>query len=173
MRKLVIILLLMATICCCTEKAEKQAGGLSVALPFEKFPRKYTCDGDNISPPVEIDGVSKKARTMAIIMDDPDAHYFTHWIVWNIPANVSLIPENIPAEPVVSEPINAVQGVNDFKSIGYGGPCPPFGIHKYRIQVYVLDTYLSLKPGSTKKELENAMKGHILQHAVVMAEYSR
>jgi len=173
MKKFVVILLLLATVCCCTEKAEKQAGGLSVVLPFEKFPKKYTCDGEDVSPPIEISGVSEKAKSIAIIMDDPDARHFTHWIIWNIPANVSVIPEDIPPEPIISKPINAVQGKNDFKNIGYGGPCPPFGIHKYRMQVYILDSYLSLRPGSRRGDLENAMKGHILQYASVTADYGR
>lgn len=185
MKKFVLVFLLVLLAGCAgKEEVEKQitpeetlTPGLEVSLPFETFPKKYTCDGVNVSPPIEIKGVSEKAKSIAIIMDDPDAPLgvFTHWVIWNIPANVSLIPEGVPTEPVVDEPISAVQGKNDFGKIGYGGPCPPplGGAHKYRIKVYVLDAFLNLEPGATKAELENAMKGHILQYAVVTASYGR
>ncbi|AEA47793.1 YbhB/YbcL family Raf kinase inhibitor-like protein [Archaeoglobus veneficus] len=154
------------------DKVEKE---FTVKLPFKTFPEKYTCNGEDVSPPIAIEGVSKEAKSIAIIMDDPDAPLgtFTHWVIWNIPANITSIPESIPPEPVVKEPISAVQGKNDFGRIGYGGPCPPSGVHNYKIKVYILDTFLNLDPGATKEELENAMKGHILQYAVVTASYGR
>ena len=184
MRKFILfVLIVFLAGCAGKEGVEKQImleetltpEGLKVSFPFESFPKKYTCDGEDVSPPIEISGVSEEAKSIAIIMDDPDAPHgvFTHWVIWNIPANVSLIPEGIPAEPVISEPISAVQGKNDFNRIGYGGPCPPFGVHKYRIRVYVLDTFLNLEPGATKEELKNAMKGHVLQYALVTASYGR
>ncbi len=174
MRSVLLLILSTALLLAgCSEKTEKYPE-LSVKLPFDSFPKKYTCDGMDISPPVEISGV-KGAKSLAIIMDDPDAPLgvFTHWVIWNIPANTTTIPEGIPAASEISKPIKAVQGKNDFGKIGYAGPCPPSGVHRYRVKVYALDTYLNLNPGSTKKDLEEAMKGHILQFGEATATYSR
>ncbi len=174
MRLMLLALLLTSLLVGCSEKTEKYPE-LSVSLPFDTFPRKYTCDGEDISPPIEISGVSGKAKSLAIIMDDPDAPLgvFTHWVIWNIPATTTSLPEAIPPVAEIAEPISAVQGTNDFGKIGYGGPCPPSGVHRYRIKVYALDTFLDLKPGSTKSELEEAMKGHIVQFGEVTATYGR
>ncbi len=167
------LLLFTALIAGCSQKTEKYPE-LSVNLPFDTFPKKYTCDGEDVSPPIEISGVGQKAKSLAIIMDDPDAPMgiFTHWVIWNIPANTSRLPEGIPPLEKVKE-LNAVQGKNDFGKIGYAGPCPPSGVHRYRVKVYALDTFLDLEPGSTKKDLEEAMKGHILQFGEATATYGR
>ncbi|MCS7144666.1 MAG: YbhB/YbcL family Raf kinase inhibitor-like protein, partial [Archaeoglobaceae archaeon] len=98
---------------------------------------------------------------------------FTHWLIWNIPPETVYIPEGIPKEPVVEKPIKAVQGKNDFGKIGYDGPCPPSGVHRYLFKLYVLDAELEIESLASKAELEKAMEGHILQFAVFEAIYGR
>jgi len=137
------------------------------------IPRPYTCDGINISPPLEWSGVPKQAKTIAIIADDPDAPGGTwvHWVLYNLPAeNIGLV-ENVPA----TENLRAggFQGKNDFGKLGYGGPCPPSGMHGYLFKVYALDADLPLKAGATKAELETAMQSHIIAQAELMGTYKR
>ena len=139
----------------------------------QPIPRPYTCDGVNISPPLEWNGTPKSAKTIAIIADDPDAPSGTwvHWVVYNLPAeNIGLV-ENLPA----TEDLKAggLQGMNDFKKIGYGGPCPPSGTHRYFFKVYAIDSELPLKAGATKADVEKAMQGHIVAQGQLMGTYSR
>lgn len=146
---------------------------LEVNLGFSQFPTEYTCDGRDVSPQIEISGLN--ATSIAIILDDPDAPSgaFTHWIIWNI-APADVIPENIPTTMNVTKPIKAVQGKNTGRTIGYSGPCPPPGKpHRYILKVYGLDKMLDLRPGSTKADLEKAMKGHIVQQGQAMATCGR
>ncbi|NJE26371.1 YbhB/YbcL family Raf kinase inhibitor-like protein [Thermococcus sp. MV5] len=142
----------------------------------ELIPSKYTCEGIDVSPPLHLEGLSDKAVSIAIIVDDPDAPIgtFTHWVAWNIPP-VAEIPEGVPKERVVESPIKAFQGKNDFGRIGYNGPCPPrgHGVHHYHFKIYVLDTTLDLKPGATKKELEKAIQGHVIQFGELVGLYER
>jgi len=139
----------------------------------EPIPRAYTCDGPNVSPALEWSGVPKSAKTLAIICDDPDAPSGTwvHWALYDLPAeNIGLV-ENMPA----TESLRAggFQGKNDFEKIGYGGPCPPSGTHRYFFKIYALDVQLPLKPGATKADLEKAMEGHIVGQAQLMGTYRR
>ncbi|MFX1486658.1 MAG: YbhB/YbcL family Raf kinase inhibitor-like protein [Promethearchaeota archaeon] len=146
---------------------------LDVRLEFTQFPRKYTCDGEDISPRIEIQGLN--AKSVAIICDDPDAPMgtFNHWVIWNIEPTDS-IPEGIPRGNEISKPIKATQGRSSFGRPGYGGPCPPRGKpHRYFFKVHGLDIRLDLPAGSSKKELEKAMEGHILQYGEAMATYGR
>ncbi|AEC52761.1 hypothetical protein PNA2_1846 [Pyrococcus sp. NA2] len=152
---------------------------LRVSSTFENnefIPAKYTCEGIDVNPPLKIEGLSDRAVSLVIIVDDPDAPggTFTHWIAWNIPP-VTEIPEGIPKEGVVERPIKMIQGRNDFGRIGYNGPCPPrgHGIHHYHFKIYVLDTKLDLKPGASRKELEKAMQGHIIQFGELVGLYER
>ena len=142
----------------------------------EFIPSKYTCEGIDVSPPLRLEGLSDKAVSIAIIVDDPDAPIgtFTHWVAWNIPPTEE-IPEGIPKEKVVETPIKVIQGRNDFGRIGYNGPCPPreHGVHHYHFKVYVLDTTLDLKPGASKRELEKAMEGHVIQFGELVGLYER
>jgi len=141
-----------------------------------KIPSKYTCDGADVSPPLQINGISGEAKTIALIVDDPDAPagVFTHWVIWNIPAEkIVSIPENLPKSPEIDEPVIALQGKNNFGKIGYNGPCPPSGEHRYFFKVYVLDTELNLNPGITKDELLKAIEGHVIQYAELYGVYSR
>ena len=133
-----------------------------------KIPEKYTCDGENINPPLKIEGVPKEAKSLVLIVDDPDAPIgtFLHWLVWNIPPETNFIEEN-------SLPEGAVQGRNDFGKENYGGPCPPFGTHRYFFKVYALDKVFDLPPGSTLKEVEKEMEGHILDQAQLVGLYQK
>lgn len=155
-----------------------QADGLEISSPSfsngETIPSKYTSDGQDISPPLNISGAD--GETLVIIMDDPDAPggTFTHWLIWNIPAETQEISEGIPQQERVSELGNAAQGANDFGEIGYGGPKPPKGErHEYRITVYTLDKKLNLSPGATKKELKESMEDQILQKNRISGFYER
>ena len=128
---------------------------------------KHTCDGENINPELRIEDAPMKAKSLALIMDDPDAPRGTwvHWVVWNIPADTKMIAKG-------NEP-EGVQGKTDFGTTGHGGPCPPSGIHRYFFKLYALDVSLNLREGSTKKDLENAMKGHIMEKAELVGLYKR
>jgi Raf kinase inhibitor-like YbhB/YbcL family protein len=120
----------------------------------EVIPSKYSCEGDNVSPPVQWDGVPAAARCLALICDDPDAPMGTwvHWVLYNLPTSVSNLPEHVPTSEILS--FGAKQGMNDFKRIGYGGPCPPPGkTHRYYFKLYALDVELALKPRAIKQEL--------------------
>jgi len=132
------------------------------------IPAKYACEGADISPPLVIGGVPSGARSLALIMDDPDAPIGTwvHWVVWNIPAQTREIPEN-------SLPAGSSQGKNDWKRNSYGGPCPPSGTHRYFFRLHALDTTLSLGPSTTKSDLERAMQGHVLAKGELMGTYRK
>lgn len=134
----------------------------------EKIPVKYTCDGENVNPPLEISDVPSNASTLALIMDDPDAPSGTwaHWLVWNIPPSASSIMEN-------SVPESAMQGKTSFGNNRYGGPCPPSGAHRYFFKLYALDTKLRLPSYSEAKDLEQALQGHILRQAELVGVYGR
>ncbi len=132
-----------------------------------KISQEFTCDGENISPPLTFSGIPSQSKSLALIMDDPDAPKgtFVHWVVWNI------APDKTSLEK--GEKIKAMIGKNDFGKAKYGGPCPPSGIHKYFFKLYALDSLLDLSKGSTKKELEKAMTGHIIEQASLVGKYSR
>ena len=137
------------------------------------IPSLYTCDGKNISPPLTWSGVPAGTKGFALIADDPDAPRGTwvHWVLWNLPATTKELKEALPLIPHL--PSGALQGKNDSGDSGYGGPCPPSGAHRYFFKLYALDGMLSLKTGTTKAQLEAAMKGHVLGHATLMGVYSR
>jgi Raf kinase inhibitor-like YbhB/YbcL family protein len=152
---------------------------LLVSIEFDKklFPKKHTCDGENISPRIMVERIT--SPYLACILFDPDAPRggYVHWIIWNIQARGERleIPENIPKEKEVKSPIAAVQGKNGAGRFGYIGPCPPTGeTHRYYFNIYGLDGPLSLAPGSTKQQLEEAMKGHMKQYGgQAIASYGR
>lgn len=137
------------------------------------IPKKYTCDGQDVSPPISWSGIPDKAKSIALIADDPDAPMGTwvHWVVYNLPANVTGLPEGVPSQKTLSN--GGMQGMTDFRRIGYGGPCPPGGTHRYFFKVYALDTEINLDPGVTKGQLLKAMEGHILAEGGVMGRYQR
>ena len=117
--------------------------------------------------------VPEQAQSLALIAEDPDAPggVFTHWLLYNIPPGVKELPEDVRRDETL--PNGARQGINDFGKIGYGGPCPPGGTHRYYFKLYALDTLLDLKPGATKEQLLDAIQGHLLAETEVMGKYSR
>ncbi|MBH8563222.1 YbhB/YbcL family Raf kinase inhibitor-like protein [Nostoc sp. CENA67] len=137
------------------------------------IPAKYTCDGADISPPLIWDEVPKGTQSIVLIVDDPDAPggTFVHWVVYDIPATIRQLPEKIAA--VKPLPDGGVQGKNDFGKLGYGGPCPPSGIHRYFFKIYALDQELSLPAGATKNQILTAIESHILAKADLIGRYKR
>ena len=142
-----------------------EAGGM--------IPAKYTCDGPDLSPPLRWADPPAGTQSYALIADDPDAPVGTwvHWVLWNIPAEASGLEENLSKS--ASLPNGAKQGTTDFRRIGYGGPCPPSGTHRYFFKLYALDTMLELPSSTTKRDLEGAMQGHILGQAELVGKYQR
>lgn len=137
------------------------------------IPAKYTCDGANISPQLSWENVPKDTKSFVLICEDPDAPMgtFTHWIMYDIPANIRELPENLPKDKVLEN--EAKQGTTDFKKLGYGGPCPPSGTHRYYFKLFALDTLLNLEPGVKKETLLKAMDSHIIAQGEIMGKYAR
>lgn len=137
------------------------------------IPKDYTCDGKDISPPLSWSELPEKTQSFALIMDDPDAPMGTwvHWVIYNIPATARGLAEDVPKDADL--PDGSRQGRNSWRRIGYGGPCPPSGTHRYFFKLYALDMVLTLASGATKDELLKAMEGHILVQAELMGRYSR
>ena len=136
---------------------------------------KYTADGEDISIPLKFENIGCNGKTIAIIMDDPDApstNPFVHWLIWNIPTTITEIPENISTSAKVESLNGAIQGKNDFGKFGYKGPNPPSGIHNYRINVYVLDIYLNLDSNASRNDLENNMQDHIIESSLLEGKYT-
>lgn len=144
----------------------------------QPIPKKYTGDGQDISPPLAVAGVPAEARELALIVDDPDAprpEPWVHWVMYKIPADVKQLDEGINPSLRVAQPGGALQGRNSWDRIGYGGPAPPegHGTHHYYFKLYALDEPLSLEPGLDKDRLLTAMDGHILAEAQVVGTYER
>jgi Raf kinase inhibitor-like YbhB/YbcL family protein len=141
--------------------------------PNELIPPKYTCDGQDISPSLAWQNVPETAQSLALICDDPDAPRgtFVHWVVYNLPASLTTLPEAVPHGPSLEQ--GGLQGKNDFGKIGYGGPCPPGGTHRYYFTLYALDQPLTLEPGVTKQQVLQAIAGHQLAKAQLMGRYRR
>ncbi|RUR86101.1 hypothetical protein PCC6912_09260 [Chlorogloeopsis fritschii PCC 6912] len=145
----------------------------SVLEENDFIPAKYTCDGADISPALSWDEPPPGTESFALIVDDPDAprRTFVHWVLYDIPATVRQLSEQIATVKTLSN--GGVQGKNDFGNLGYGGPCPPSGTHRYFFKLYALDKKLGLQPGATKNQLEAAMEGHILATAELVGRYQR
>ncbi len=143
----------------------------SVFRDGDYIPSKFTCDGDNVNPMLEIRNAPHGTKSFALIMDDPDASNgstWDHWLVWNIdPKTQYIMDDNLP--------FGSVQGKNSFGKESYGGPCPPRGnsAHRYMFELYALDMPLDLPQGASKTDLETAMQGHILEETVLMGKYGR
>lgn len=177
----IVILLSLTAMSKQPQRMEGMKGGdkMDILLKSPAFkngdliPSKYTCDGLDISPPLDWESIPEGTKSFAIIADDPDAPMGTwvHWVIFNIPPDEKGLPEGVPTERELSN--GARQGTNDFRRIGYGGPCPPGGTHRYFFKIYALDTLLDLKPGATKPQLLSAMKGHIIGQGELMGRYRR
>ena len=130
------------------------------------IPKKYTCDNQDINPPLSVEGTPKEAKSLTLVVDDPDAPggTFDHWVVWNIPPSTNKILEHT---------VPGMEGLNSARQKGYMGPCPPSGTHRYFFKVYALDTELSLGAKSTKRDLEKAMQGHTVAKGELIGLYHR
>jgi Raf kinase inhibitor-like YbhB/YbcL family protein len=141
--------------------------------PGEMIPKKYTCDGPDVSPPLAWAEVPEGTRSLALICDDPDAPVGTwvHWVYYNIPPDIDGLPENVSTQ---DKPVSGgTQGINDFRRKGYGGPCPPGGTHRYYFKLYALDIKLELKAGANKQTLLEAMQGHVRAETELVGKYRR
>lgn len=130
-----------------------------------RIPAKYTCLGEDINPLLNIENIPQGTQSLVLIVDDPDAPRgtFVHWVVYDIPVIAQIKEDSVPG----------TQGVNDFKTNGYGGPCPPSGTHRYFFKIYALDTRLNLPAGRTKAEIETAMKGHVIAQDECIGLFSK
>jgi len=153
------------------EQEEMASGKLIITSPAfkdgEKIPSKYTCDGENINPELNIEGIPEGTKSLVLIVDDPDAPAGTwvHWVVFNIP-----VPPNATEIKIAENSVPGEEGMNDFKKTSYGGPCPPSGSHRYYFRVYALDTKLNLD-FATKSDVELAMKNHILAKGELIGRF--
>lgn len=149
-------------------KLESTAFGANEMIPF-----LYTCDGQDISPELRWDAPPPGTQSLALIVDDPDAPsgIFVHWVLYDLPPETRHLPQAVAATPIL--PDGGTQGKNDFGKLGYGGPCPPSGVHRYFFKLYALDRELELKSGATKAQLEAAIDGHILAAAELIGRYAR
>jgi Raf kinase inhibitor-like YbhB/YbcL family protein len=159
----------------------QEEGGQTVAFELkssafafgETIPVKYTCDGEDISPPLAWGNPPRGTQSFALITDDPDAPVGTwdHWVLYNLPADARSLPEAVPSDAELND--GSQNGQNSWRRLGYGGPCPPGGTHRYFFRLYALDTTLDLESGADKKRLLEAMEGHVLAQAELMGVYSR
>ena len=147
----------------------------SAFSPNGEIPTKYTCEGEDVSPPLRWSGVPSNAKSLALVVDDPDAPdpkapkmVWVHWVLYDLPPSTAGLPER-----VASLPRDAKQGLNDWKRPGYGGPCPPIGRHRYFFKLYALDTTLTDLRSPTRPQLEKAMAGHILAQAQLVGTYQK
>ncbi len=149
------------------------AGGAKMKITSSAFqqggniPSKFSCDGANTNPPLQISDAPREVKSLVLIVDDPDAPsgLFTHWAIWNISPQTSTIAEG-------STP-KGIQATNDFGRSGYGGPCPPSGTHRYYFKIFALDRELDLPFGAKRSQLDAAMKGHVIAQGELMGRYSR
>lgn len=137
------------------------------------IPTRYTCDGMDVSPPLSWGSVPGGTRSLALIADDPDAPggTFVHWVLYNLPPDTRQLPEDVPNRETL--PSGAAQGVNGAGRVGYMGPCPPGGTHRYFFKVYALDTGLDLGAGATREDLVSVIDGHVLAEGQLMGTYRR
>ncbi len=142
--------------------------------PGSDIPRQFTCDGSDISPALSWSAPPDGTESLALIMEDPDApgRTWVHWVLYDLPPEQRELAEAVPPEP--SLPSGAQQGINDYRRIGYGGPCPPPGpAHRYYFKLFALDRKLALRSGATRAQVDRAMRGHILGEADLMVCYRR
>lgn len=167
----------LLTACAATQEAHGGPGDLTTMMQIsspafvsqQQIPATYTCDGDELSPPLHWSQVPGDARSLVLIVDDPDAQAFTHWLLYNLPTSVDL-PEGAASAAL---PRGAAQGQNDGKTAGYYGPCPASGRHHYSFKLYALDTYLTGLDNPTRQQVDAAMQGHILATGELVGIYRR
>ena len=182
MRRVILVLtslLLLTTTMLSAKDKKKEDKPMDLTVKSGAFqhggliPSQYTCDGRDISPPITWSEGPAGTKSYAIICDDPDAPVGTwvHWVIYDIPPDVTSLPEAVPSKKTLDN--GAEHGINDFKRLEYGGPCPPGGTHRYFFKVYALDTLLQKGPGLSKKELLRLMEGHIVAKGELIGKYRR
>ena len=171
---MVVIAVAAVTIVLSRDGSAQAAGGKKIMISSRAFapggniPAQFTCKGADQSPPLQLEGTPANAKSLVLILDDPDAPSgtFNHWLMWNIaPATKQIAEASIPS--------GAIQGENDFGKMGYGGPCPPSGVHRYFFRVFALDRKLDLGAGAKRSGLDRAMKGHIIGSGALMGRFGR
>jgi Raf kinase inhibitor-like YbhB/YbcL family protein len=183
-KRVLIFFLVPFMLCIClfgiqAKQLKKEDNTMKLEIKSKAFveggtiPKKYTCDGSDISPPLSWTQPPEGTRSLVLICDDPDAPMGTwvHWVLYNLSPNRLELPEGVPGKKEVLS--GAKQGTNDFRKIGYGGPCPPGGTHRYYFKLYAIDSELDLNAGATKKEVLREIEGHILAEGQLMGRYSR
>jgi len=162
-----VVVILLALIASLAAEGAKMKITSSAFHEGGNIPSKFTCDGSDTSPPLQITGVPSEAKSLVLIADDPDAPsgLFTHCLIWNIPPQTNSISEG-------SAP-KGVHGTNDFGKPDYKGPCPPSGTHRYSFKIYALDRELDLRGGAKRSQLDAAMKGHVVAQGVIVGRYAR
>ena len=137
------------------------------------IPLKFTCDGDDVSPPLKWEGAPSGSKSFVVTCADPDAASgnWVHWVLYDIPASTQELPVNVPPEETLDN--GAKHGITDNGSVGYGGPCPPRGVHRYVFKIFALDMKLDLSPGASEDRVLRAMKGHVLDEGRLMGKYGR
>lgn len=141
----------------------------------DAIPKRHTCDGEDLSPPLAFSDVPEGTESLALIVDDPDAPggIFVHWILWDLSPSTTELPEGVSGDAKNPEGITCSQGKNHFDDVGYRGPCPPGGTHTYRFTLYALDSKLELGLGAERDDLDEAMGGHIIEEARLIGRYGR
>jgi len=177
--KLLLLILLLAIVGCIAK--ENEVNNMEkISISSEAFkengtiPDEYTCEGEDISPPLSWQGVPAGSKSIALIMDDPDApgRTFVHWVIYNIPGSMQKLAKGIPRKEKLAD--GSLQGMTDFGKAGYGGPCPPQGKpHRYIFKIYAIDKILDLPSKASKEYVETAMKGHILAKGELIGKYAR
>lgn len=152
-----------------------QASALTLKSPDfidgGKLPLKSGYEKGNISPIIEWNDIPENAASFALVMDDPDANGWVHWLIYNIPASITSLKGDFPRDERIKDGI--MQGINSFNKVGYGGPCPPRGTHRYVFKLFALDTLLELGPKAQKGDLLKAIKGHIIQEATLTGKFAK
>jgi len=181
LKKIVVLGAVSTLLFCSCKDAEQAEGGKKMEIKIAStafdegglIPPKYTCDGADISPPLHWEDVPEGTKSIALICDDPDAPMGTwvHWVLFNLPAETRELAENIPPDRTL--PNGARQGTSDFGRIGYGGPCPPSGTHRYFFKIYALDAQIDLAAGAKKAQLLKAVEGHIIDQGQLIGKYKR
>ncbi len=178
--KLLLLILLLAIVSGCIAKEKEVNNMEKISISSEAFndggtiPDEYTCEGEDISPPLSWQGLPDGTKSIALIMDDPDAsgRAFVHWVIYNISGSTQKLAKGIPKKEKLAD--GSLQGMTDFGKAGYGGPCPPPGKpHRYIFKIYAIDKILDLPSKASKEDAETAMKGHILAKGELIGKYAR
>lgn len=182
--KVFLLIVVIFLLCSCRDRknADPETDGgekMEIKITSSAFaegqliPAKYTCDGEDISPPLQWDNVPDSTLSIALICDDPDAPMgtFVHWVLYNLPPETRDLPENFPDDETLED--GTRQGITDFGKTGYGGPCPPSGTHRYFFKIYALDEKIDLAIIADKPHLVRAMEGHIIGQGQLMGKYKR